>query len=123
MVLKAKMPAVLKDEIRKAYKKMSAEDLIVAVRSSATAEDLPDASFAGQQETYLNIKGETALLSAVQMCWASLYGARAIYYRAKQGFDDHTVNIAVVSPATGPLGKSGSHVHLPPDYRRASHDH
>jgi len=96
MVLKAKMPAFIKDEIRHAYKKISAEDLIVAVRSSATAEDLPDASFAGQQETYLNIKGEAALLEAVQKCWASLYGARAIYYRAKQGFDDHTVNIAVV---------------------------
>ncbi len=96
MVLKAKMPAAIRDEIRKAYKKMSEGELIVAVRSSATAEDLPDASFAGQQETYLNIKGEAALLSSVQKCWASLYGARAIYYRAKQGFDDHTVNIAVV---------------------------
>ena len=96
MVLKAKMPAFIRDEIRHAYKKLSAEDMIVAVRSSATAEDLPDASFAGQQETYLNIKGEAALLEAVQKCWASLYGARAIYYRAKQGFDDHTVNIAVV---------------------------
>jgi pyruvate,water dikinase len=96
MVLKAKIPAALKDDIRKAYKKMNSGDLIVAVRSSATAEDLPDASFAGQQETYLNIKGEAALLDAVQKCWASLYGARAIYYRAKQGFDDHTVNISVV---------------------------
>ncbi len=96
MVIKAKMPVFIKDEIRKAYKKLSTDDMIVAVRSSATAEDLPDASFAGQQETYLNIKGETALLEAVQKCWASLYGARAIYYRAKQGFDDHTVNIAVV---------------------------
>ncbi|MCX6688228.1 MAG: phosphoenolpyruvate synthase, partial [Methanoregula sp.] len=96
LVMKAKMPAAIKDEIKKAYKKMSKADLIVAVRSSATAEDLPDASFAGQQETYLNIKGEAALLTAVQMCWASLYGARAIYYRAKQGFDDRTVNIAVV---------------------------
>ncbi len=96
LVMKAKMPAVIKEEIKKAYKKMSAEDLVVAVRSSATAEDLPDASFAGQQETYLNIKGEENLLKSVQMCWASLYGARAIYYRAKQGFDDHTVNIAVV---------------------------
>jgi pyruvate, water dikinase len=96
MVLKAKIQAALKDDIRKAYKKMNSEDLIVAVRSSATAEDLPDASFAGQQETYLNIKGEAALLDAVQKCWASLYGARAIYYRAKQGFDDHTVNISVV---------------------------
>lgn len=96
MVLKAKMPSGLRDDIRKAYKKMAKDDLIVAVRSSATAEDLPDASFAGQQETYLNIKGEAALISSVQSCWASLYGARAIYYRAKQGFDDNSVNIAVV---------------------------
>ncbi|MFA5414180.1 MAG: phosphoenolpyruvate synthase [Methanoregula sp.] len=96
LVMMAKMPAVIKNEIKKAYKKMSKADLIVAVRSSATAEDLPDASFAGQQDTFLNIKGEAALLAAVQKCWASLYGARAIYYRAKQGFDDRTVNIAVV---------------------------
>ena len=96
LVMQAKMPAIIKDEIKKAYKKMSTEDLIVAVRSSATAEDLPDASFAGQQETYLNIKGVANLLESVQKCWASLYGARAIYYRSKQGFDDHTVNIAVV---------------------------
>ncbi|PKG32800.1 PEP/pyruvate-binding domain-containing protein, partial [Methanoregula sp.] len=95
LVLKAKMPAAIRDDIKKSYKKMG-DDLIVAVRSSATAEDLPDASFAGQQETYLNIKGEAALVSSVHHCWASLYGARAIYYRAKQGFDDHTVNIAVV---------------------------
>jgi pyruvate, water dikinase len=96
LVMMAKMPVAVKDEIKIAYKKMSASDLVVAVRSSATAEDLPDASFAGQQETFLNIKGETALLMAVQQCWASLYGARAIYYRSKQGFDDSTVNIAVV---------------------------
>lgn len=96
MVMKATMPAAIRDDIKKAYKKMATKDLIVAVRSSATAEDLPDASFAGQQETYLNIRGEAALLESVQKCWASLYGARAIYYRAKQGFDDHTVNIAVV---------------------------
>ncbi len=96
LVMQAKMPAIIKDEIKKAYRKMSTEDLIVAVRSSATAEDLPDASFAGQQETYLNIKGLANLLESVQKCWASLYGARAIYYRSKQGFDDHTVNIAVV---------------------------
>jgi pyruvate,water dikinase len=96
LVIKAKMPTAIKDDIKASYKKMSQKDLIVAVRSSATAEDLPDASFAGQQDTYLNIKGETALLTAVQNCWASLYGARAIYYRAKQGFEDSTVNIAVV---------------------------
>jgi len=96
MVIKAQMPASINNEIRAAYRKMSEKDLIVAVRSSATAEDLPDASFAGQQDTYLNIKGEEALITAVQKCWASLYGARALYYRAKQGFDDQTVNIAVV---------------------------
>jgi pyruvate,water dikinase len=99
LVMKAAIPTSISDEIKKAYRKMSSQDLIVAVRSSATAEDLPDASFAGQQETYLNIKGEANLLDSVQKCWASLYGARAIYYRAKQGFDDHTVNIAVVVPS------------------------
>ena len=95
-VLAEKMPAVIKGEIKKAYKRLNSGSMVVAVRSSATAEDLPDASFAGQQETYLNIKGEKNLLEAVQKCWASLYGARAIYYRSKQGFDDRSVNIAVV---------------------------
>jgi pyruvate,water dikinase len=95
-VLKAKMPVTLKDKIKEAYKKLDSGTMVVAVRSSATAEDLPDASFAGQQETFLNIKGEKNLVEAVQKCWASLYGARAIYYRSKQGFDDRSVNIAVV---------------------------
>lgn len=95
-VLKAKMPASIKQKIREAYRKMDNGRMVVAVRSSATAEDLPDASFAGQQETYLNISGEKNLIDAVQRCWASLYGARAIYYRAKQGFDHRSVNIAVV---------------------------
>jgi len=57
----------------------------VAVRSSATAEDLPEASFAGQQETYLNVRGADAVLEAVQKCWGSLWTARAIGYRLKQG--------------------------------------
>ncbi len=95
-VMKAKMPAEIRDRIKEAYARLDSGDMVVAVRSSATAEDLPDASFAGQQETYLNIRGEKALLEAVQKCWASLYGARAIYYRAKQGFRDRGVNIAVV---------------------------
>jgi len=95
-VLRAIMPASIVNNILAAYQKMDDGQMVVAVRSSATAEDLPDASFAGQQETYLNIKGNQNLMKAVQMCWASLYGARAIYYRAKQGFDDSTVNIAVV---------------------------
>ncbi|MGD1004546.1 MAG: phosphoenolpyruvate synthase [Methanoregulaceae archaeon] len=107
LVLKAKIPTAIRDDIKKSYRKISTDDLIVAVRSSATAEDLPDASFAGQQETYLNIKGETALLTSVQKCWASLYGARAIYYRAKQGFDDRTVNIAVVVQQLVNSEKSG----------------
>ncbi len=95
MVETADMPEVIRKEIVEAYKKMGG-DIVVAVRSSATAEDLPDASFAGQQDTYLNILGEEDVIDAVQRCWASLYTARAIYYRAKNGFDDRSVNIAVV---------------------------
>ncbi len=96
LVLSVEMPDHIREEVVDAYARMGADGTVVAVRSSATAEDLPDASFAGQQETFLNILGEEALLDAVQRCWASLYGARAIYYRAKQGFDDRSVNIAVV---------------------------
>jgi pyruvate, water dikinase len=68
---------------------------LVAVRSSATAEDLPDASFAGQQATFLNIKGEAALLDAIRECWASLFEERAIYYRQTKHFDHFKVGIAV----------------------------
>ncbi|WP_292407613.1 MULTISPECIES: phosphoenolpyruvate synthase [unclassified Methanoculleus] len=96
LVMSVGIPDQIREEITDAYTRMGANGTVVAVRSSATAEDLPDASFAGQQETYLNILGEEDLLDAVQRCWASLYGARAIYYRAKQGFDDRSVNIAVV---------------------------
>jgi len=97
MVETATMPAVIKKEILAAYKKMDkGNKTVVAVRSSATAEDLPDASFAGQQDTYLNIVGDEDVIDAVQRCWASLYTARAIYYRSKNGFEDRTVNIAVV---------------------------
>ncbi len=68
----------------------------LAVRSSATVEDLPGASFAGQQETYLNVCGEQALLQAVKRCWSSLWTARALAYRARQGIDPATVSLAVV---------------------------
>lgn len=68
---------------------------LVAVRSSATAEDLPDASFAGQQESYLNIKGEANLIQAIRKAWASLFGARAIYYRTTKGFDHFQVALAI----------------------------
>ena len=97
----------LKKQITLAYQKLSRGGDVVAARSSATAEDLPDASFAGQQETVLNIRGVENLLKGVQVCWASLYGARAIYYRAKQGFDHHTVNIAVVVQRLVPSEKAG----------------
>ena len=68
----------------------------VAVRSSATAEDLPSASFAGQQDTYLNVVGVEALLDAVRRCWASLWTDRAVAYRAELGIDDAEVRLAVV---------------------------
>ncbi len=86
-------------EIMKAYKKLSGfgglKNIPVAVRSSATAEDLPDASFAGQQETFLNVIGESNVLSRVQDCWASLFTPRAIFYRQKKKFDHFKVGIAV----------------------------
>lgn len=79
----------------------------VAVRSSATAEDLPGASFAGQQETYLNVLGETELVKKVQECWASLFTERAIYYRHHQGFDDFKVGLAAVVQRMVQSDKSG----------------
>ena len=88
------IPEGLRAEVTGAYQAMGRPP--VAVRSSATAEDLADASFAGQQDTYLNVRGEDALLSAVQRCWASLWTARAIAYRARQGIDPSTVSLAVV---------------------------
>jgi pyruvate,water dikinase len=79
----------------------------VAVRSSATAEDLPEASFAGQQETFLNIRGEDALLNAVKKCWASLWTARAIAYRIKNNIDQNTVALAVVVQLLAPADAAG----------------
>ena len=85
----------LRAEIAEAYAALG-EDVPVAVRSSATAEDLPEASFAGQQDTYLNVRGLEDLLVAVRDCWASLWTARAMAYRARQGIDPATVSLAVV---------------------------
>ncbi len=94
----AHIPADLATEVREAYAALcgSSPRKPVAVRSSATAEDLPEASFAGQQETYLNIQGAEAVLDAVQRCWASLWTARAIAYRAAQGIAPDCVALAVV---------------------------
>jgi pyruvate,water dikinase len=95
-----KIPWDMEIDILNAYKKLSqdhdTEDALVAVRSSATAEDLPEASFAGQQETYLNVKKEPELLLRVRDCWSSLFTPRAIFYREKQGFDHNKVALAVV---------------------------
>src|SRR5437588_9530475 len=96
-MLKASMPEGVADAIAHAYRVLGAgEPIPVAVRSSATAEDLPFASFAGQQDTYLNTVGIEAVLDAVRRCWASLWTARAVSYRASLGIDQRSVRLAVV---------------------------
>jgi pyruvate,water dikinase len=93
-ILNTALPDDLKDEIRAAYARLGA-DPDVAVRSSATAEDLPGASFAGQQESYLNVRGERALLDACRHCFASLFTDRAISYRVDKGFDHFAVALSI----------------------------
>jgi pyruvate,water dikinase len=93
LVNNGQMPSATGKAIEEAYKKMGKG--LVAVRSSGTAEDLPEASFAGQQATFLNIEGGKNVVEAVHGCWASLFGARAIFYREEQGFDHFKVGIAV----------------------------
>ena len=92
-------PADLRDEIFEAYRILSDEygmkEADVAVRSSATAEDLPDASFAGQQDTYLSVKGQTDLIHYIKSCFASLFTDRAVSYRASRGFDHFKVALSV----------------------------
>jgi pyruvate,water dikinase len=99
LFLRGTWPADAAAAIRAGYRELSARagvaDLGVAVRSSATAEDLPDASFAGQQETYLNISGEDALLDACRRCYASLFTDRAISYRQTKGFDHMSVALSI----------------------------
>ena len=92
------IPPELEEDIRKHYREMEkryGENVDVAVRSSATAEDLPDASFAGQQETYLNVKGGDELIEKVRDCFASLFTNRAISYRVDKGFDHSSVYLSV----------------------------
>ncbi len=86
----------LGSDVRKASDLVDGKEAFVAVRSSATAEDLPEASFAGQQATFLNVKGKTAVVEAVLKCWASLFTARAIYYRQKNNFAHEKVLISAV---------------------------
>ena len=111
-IIDAELPPVLTDEIRAAYEEMAAEygpEPDVAVRSSATAEDLPDASFAGQQETYLNITGIDHLLRTCKRVLASLFTDRAIHYRVDKGFAhmDIALSIGVQKMVRSDVGASG----------------
>ncbi len=113
IIIATEFPKEFSDEIISAYRKLSAEskvkNLDVAVRSSATAEDLPDASFAGQQETYLNVSGEKDLLLAVKKCIASLFTNRAISYRVDKKFDHFSIalSVGVQKMVRSDLGSSG----------------
>lgn len=97
-IMGAEMPKDLADAIAAAYeelaKKVGEHNPFVAVRSSATAEDLPDASFAGQQDTYLNVHGKEEVIRKVKECYASTFTDRAVYYRAKQGYDHENVALS-----------------------------
>ncbi len=98
LILKAKFPADLEEKIIASYRKLEKQygkNVGVAVRSSATAEDLPDASFAGQQETYLNIRGAKALIAACHKCFASLFTDRAISYREDKHFDHFSIGLSI----------------------------
>ena len=101
------MPDEIAAAIVRAYAELGGGDLPVAVRSSATAEDLPEMSFAGQQETYLNMQGEAMVLDAVKRCWASLWTARAIGYRARHGIAPEDVSLAVVVQELVPADAAG----------------
>ncbi|WP_055046696.1 phosphoenolpyruvate synthase [Devosia sp. A16] len=113
LILQGTWPEATARAIRSAYRELGrrsgGDDIDVAVRSSATAEDLPDASFAGQQETFLNIRGEAALLAACRRCFASLFTDRAISYRKAKGFDHMKValSIGVQRMVRSDLGGSG----------------
>ena len=99
LILSSKLPQIIEKELQEAYKLLSNEygsqNIDVAVRSSGTAEDLPDASFAGQQETFLNINSNEKLLKSVLQCFASLFTDRAISYRTSRGFDHFKVALSV----------------------------
>ncbi len=109
LIRKAEVPEDIKKDILENYKRLcnSEGDMgLVAIRSSATAEDLPGASFAGQQDTFLNI-GEDEVVEKVKECWSSLYTPRAIFYREKKGFEHEKVSIAVVVQKMVDSDKSG----------------
>jgi pyruvate,water dikinase len=103
----AEMPPAVAGAIAQAYASLPGTNPAVAVRSSATAEDLPEASFAGQQDTFLNVRGAEAVLEASRRCWSSLWTARAIGYRMRQKIDPATVQLAIVVQLLVPAEVSG----------------
>ncbi len=110
-VVAGDMPAQMKDAICGSYARLAEEmkerDPFVAVRSSATAEDTAETSFAGMNETFLNVKGPDQLIESVKKCWASLYGSRVIFYRRKQNIPEERMSIAVIIQAMVEAEKAG----------------
>jgi len=138
LILKSEIPAEMQEEIIEAYEtldtekiekpkgkntaldilKSSAEPIFVAVRSSATTEDLADASFAGQQDSFVNVKGKTELINHIKKCFASLFTARATYYRNKKGFKHEQASLAVVVQKMVDSDKSGVIFSKDPSYKK-----
>lgn len=127
-ILAEPMPNDIRTDLVRAYNKLcgvsifplATQEILVAVRSSATAEDLPEASFAGQQATFLNVKGADMLVDAVRSCWASLFEARAIYYRITQHFDHNKVGLCAVVQKMVDSEKSGVMFTVNPINRNAN---
>jgi len=120
LITDGEIPYEVEDSIRKSYRKLcenAGRTVFVAVRSSATAEDLPTASFAGQQATYLNVKGEDDVVDAVKKCWASLFTARAIFYRVSEHFDHMKVLLAAVVQMMIQSEKAGVMFTVDPIYK------
>ena len=107
MIAQSAIPQDIAALIRSSYVEMGADDAPVVVRSSATAEDLPEMSFAGQQETYLNVRGSDSVLNAVKRCWASLWTARAIGYRIRNNIPPEDVALAVTVQQLVPADVAG----------------
>ena len=138
LMTNSKIPKEMEKEILEAYEilnvgdfdmhkgaaldilKTASEPSFVAVRSSATTEDLAEASFAGQQETFLNIKGENQLIDAIKRCFASLFTSRATYYRNKQGFKHEEASLAVVVQKMIDANKSGVIFSKDPSYKNSN---
>ncbi|MBI2079247.1 phosphoenolpyruvate synthase [Candidatus Micrarchaeota archaeon] len=123
LIMDGRMPDDIRNDVISGYKKLcdrAMKEVYVAVRSSATAEDLPTASFAGQQSTYLNIKSPENVVHAVKMCWASLFEPRAIFYRVQNNFEHMKVGLAAVVQQMIQSEKSGVMFTVDPLYEDPS---